>query len=150
MSWITLIATDLDAIVVAEQMDALRQEALRAGQGDPFDAVAPDVIRSVRAYIASNVGNQIDTEALTIPAELKLDVCYLIVSPMCGRLGIPLTDDQRAAVKRADDKMKLIAAGTLKVSNPDVPVTPAVQSGGNVEVVASTTRTASSRTLRNL
>lgn len=149
-TWITIAATDLNDYLVAEQVDALRTAALAVGQADPFGAVAPDVIRKVRAYIASNGSNQLSSGALSIPPELKLDVCYLIIDPMLGRLNIALTKDQERAVEGANETLKLIASGKLKVSKPDDAVKPTVQGGPAVQTASAATRRATRETMKGL
>jgi hypothetical protein len=111
----------------------LRTEALAAGQADPFGAVAPDVIRKVRMYIASNSANVVDAAELTLPPELKTDVCYLILAPLLGRLGIALTADQEKAIERAQSTLIGLRDSKLTVSKPASPVIPAVQSKTGVE-----------------
>lgn len=135
MSWISITADNLEAYLVAAQLTALRTEALDAGQADPFTEIMPDIVRKVRGYIASNPVNLLDTSELTIPPELKADVCYLIIAPMLGRLGIALTDDQRDQVKLAHTTLVALREKKLVVSRPLNPVVPDVQSAGGVETV---------------
>lgn len=127
MSWTALTAADLNDYLVAEQIDALRAEALAPGQADPFVKISADVIAKVRAYIASNRDNQVDSDAAKIPPELKIDVCYLILAPMLGRLGIALTKDQSDALALAQTTLVGLRDKKLVVSAPDDPVAPAVQ-----------------------
>ena len=140
MSWITLTASDLRAYLVAEQLTALQSEALGAGQADPFTELMPDVVRMIRAYIASNPVNRVDATELTLPPELKLDVTYLVIAPMLGRLGIPLTKDQSAALDRAHSTLIALRDQKLVVSQPDTAIAPAVQGGPSVELASAPTR----------
>jgi hypothetical protein len=150
MSWITLTAADLNAYLVAEQLTALRTEALAVGQADPFTEVMPDVVNMIRAYIASNPANQVDASALTLPPELKLDVSYLIIGPLLGRLGIALTKDQSAALERAHSTLIALRDKKLVVSRPATPVEPDVQSATGVVLASSSTRQASRTSLSAL
>lgn len=135
-AWITLSADDLRPIVIAEQLDALRGEALGVGQGDPFSEIAPPIVAKVRTFIASNPANVVDGNAATIPPELKLDVCYLILAPMLGRLGIALTKDQLKQVEIAHTTLVALRDKKLVVSMPDNAVAPDVQPKSGVEQVA--------------
>ena len=135
MPWLTLTASDLASYLVAEQLDALRSEALAVGQADPFDAISADVIRKVRSYIASNPLNQVDSAELTIPPELKLDVCTLIIAPMLGRLRLALTTDQQKQLDLAHSTLIALREKQLVVSKPDNPVAPAVQRPGSAQIV---------------
>lgn len=150
MSWITLTAADLNAYLVAEQLTALRTEALAVAQADPFTEVMPDVVNMIRAYIASNPANQVDAAALTLPPELKLDVSYLIIGPLLGRLGIALTKDQAAALERAHSTLIALRDRKLVVSRPATPVEPDVQDATGVVLAASSTRQASRTSLSAL
>lgn len=140
MPWITLTTADLEDYLVAAQVTALREEALGEGQTDPFDDILSGVVAKVRAAIASHASNDLDADTTKYPAELKGDVAMLVAEPMLGRLGIALTEDQVRQVKRADDTLLQIAMGKRKVSTPATPITPPVQSGDGLEVVAVPTR----------
>lgn len=149
-AWITISVNDLYPLMVSEQLDALRSEELAPGQADPFTEIAPAVIAKVRSYIGSNRENLVDSDPAKIPAELKLDVCYLVIAPMMIRLGLPLTSDQQKQVDLAHTTLIALRDKQLLVSKPDSPVTPNVQQGGSVQVVHSAPRSATSDTLRNL
>lgn len=149
-AWITLVATDLHDYLLAEQVTALRTEALAAGQADPFGAVAPDLIRKVRMYIASNPANTVDASELTLPPELKTDVCYLILGPLLGRLGIALTKDQETAIERAHSTLVGLRDGKLTVSKPTTPVLPDVQATTGVEQASPGRRQVSRDDLNSL
>lgn len=149
-AWITIIAANLNDYLVAEQVDALRTAALAAGQADPFTNVSADVIRKVRQYIASNPDNVVDATELTIPPELKIDVCHLIIAPMLGRLGIALTKDQDKQLDLAHSTLIALREKKLLVSKPVDAVEPDVQSNNGAELASSTTRRATTKALRAL
>ncbi len=139
-AWITIAVSDLNHLMLAEQLDALRQEALAPGQADPFTAIAPAVIAKVRAFIASNPENQVDSNEATVPPELKLDVCYIILAPMMIRLSQPLSVDQQKQLDIAHSTLVALREKKLLVSTPTDAVTPDVQGAGSVELASSTTR----------
>ena len=149
-AWISITADNLNDYLVAEQVEALREEALAEGQDDPFGPVATDVILKVRAYIASNPQNVVDAAALTIPPELKLDVCYLIIAPMLGRLGIALTKDQDKQLELAHSTLIALREKKLVVSSPVDAVAPEVQQPGGPQLVSSTKRKATRAKLAGL
>lgn len=149
-SWITLTAADLNAYLLAEQMDALREEALAPGQADPFTEIMPDVVRKIRQFIASNPENLVDAGELTLPPELKLDACYLIIAPMLGRLGMEMSKDQAAALERAHSTIIALREKKLVVSKPVTPVTPEVQGGTGADLVSAAPRQATARSLGKL
>lgn len=140
MSWISITPDHLKAYLVSAQLDALRTAALATGQGDPFAEVAPDVVAKVRQYIASNPANVLEAAENTIPPELKLDTVYLILAPMLGRLGIDLTEDQRAAVERAQATLSALRDRKLVVSRPAFGIAPSVQQAGGAQAVYSPRR----------
>ncbi len=150
MSWITLTTADLEDYLVAAQVTALREEALGAGQTDPFADILAGVVAKVRAAIASHSTNDLDADKATYPAELKGDVAMLVAESMLGRLGIALTEDQVRQVKRADEILLQIAIGKRKVSTPPNPITPPVQSGDGLQVVARQSRQPSTSDLSGL
>lgn len=148
--WITITAENLRAYLVAEQLDALREEALGEGQADPFSEIMPDVVSKIRQYIFSNSANQLDAAEFSIPPELKLDAIYLIMAPLLGRLGIAMTKDQSDAHEAARSTLIALREKKLLVSKPDNPITPAIQGGSGVELVSSTPRQANARSMRDL
>lgn len=148
--WITITAESLRAYLVAEQLTALQAEALAPGQAAPFTEIMPDVVRKIRAFIASNLDNQLDSGELTIPPELKLDASYLIIAGMLGRLGIAMTKDQADAHEAARSMLIALREKKLLVSKPTNPITPAVQGGTGVALVSSAPRQATANSLRNL
>jgi hypothetical protein len=150
MSWIQLTASDLLPLLVAEQLDALRTEALAPGQADPFTELAPAVIAKVRATIASNPANRVDADPATIPAELKLDTLHLILAALLARLGQPLTADQRRQLDATRATLTALREKKLLVSQPAAPVAPDVQSASAIELATSTARQATRATLRCL
>lgn len=150
MSWITLTAADLNDYLVAEQIDALRTEALAPGQADPFAQVAADVVAKVRAYISSNADNLVSADTTLIPPELKLDVAYLVIAPLLGRLGIGLTKDQTAALERAHSTLVGLRDKKLLVSKPADPVIPAVQGTFGAELASPGLRQVGARSLSRI
>lgn len=149
-SWILITVANLRAYLVAEQLDALREEALGEDQADPFTEIMPDVVRKIRQYIASNPANQVDEAELTLPPELKLDATYLIMAPMLGRLGIALTKDQSDAHEAARSTLIALREKKLVVSKPAAPVEPEVQAGGGVSLVSANKRVAGRKSLAGL
>lgn len=148
MPWLPLSPSDLRPLLVAEQLEALRTEALAPGQPDPFSELAPAVIAKVRAWIASNPANRVEADPATIPAELKLDVLHLILAPMLARLGQPLTADQRRQFDLAQSTLIALREKQLVVSQPASPIAPAVQSASSVELAATSVRQATRASLR--
>ena len=150
VTWIALIATDLNDYLVAEQLDALRSEALAPGQADPFTKIAADVINKVRSYIASNPNNLVSSTPLLIPPELKIDVAYLVLAPLLGRLGIALTKDQDKQLDLAHSTLIALREKKLLVSKPDDAVLPAVQGSTGVELASPGNRKATSKSLSGI
>jgi hypothetical protein len=149
-AWITLTADSLNAYLVAAQLTALRTKALAPGQADPFTEIAPDIIRKVRAYIASNPSNVVDAVELSIPAELKSDVCYLILAPLLGRLGLALTKDQAQQLDLAHSTLIALREKKLVVTKPDTAVAPDVQGGSGTEIISAPRREATRQTFDGL
>jgi len=149
-AWINISANDLRDYLLAEQVDALRSDERGAGQADPFINVSADIIRKVRSYIASNPENLVDSAELTIPPELKTDVCYLILAPLLGRLQIALSTDQGRMLDLAQTTLVALREKKLVVTRPDNAVAPAVQGGSAVELASSTRRQATRESLAGL
>lgn len=152
-NWTELSAEDLDDYKVAELMTALREEALRDGQSDPFDQLLADAAADIRRKIAANPRNQLDRATLKIPKGLKSLGCRRIIAAMKGRLEIALSEDERRQIDRDDADLNRIADGKDPVDTPDNPaptpdVVPAISSAA--ELITSTRRRFTGDSLRRL
>ncbi len=141
ISWVTITAADLKDYMVAAQVSALQTAALGAGQADPFNTIMPDVVARVRAKIASCEGNILSATPNSVPPELRMFTCHLILEGMQARLpGLKLTDEQKTIIEDAKRQLDRIADCDDEVSTPTDPAEPAIQSGAPAEIVTKSTR----------
>lgn len=127
MSWVQITEADLLKTKLAPLMSALRTAALATGQADPVVEITADVVRRVRAKVATCATNQVDEDTATLPASLKALACRMIVREAKGRLELELTQDERD--ERATDERELTAVARceLVVDQPDNATAPPVQ-----------------------
>jgi hypothetical protein len=151
MQWVVITANDLNDYLVGVQVDALRQTALADGQDDPFTRVMQDRANYVRRRIESNPSNRISATPYAVPPELKTGTCYLIIEALQPRLKLPLTEDQKKQIQKAEDYLNRIADEKDVVAIPDDPLEPSdAQSGGAISVVSSNTRRATREKMNGL
>lgn len=152
MSWITLTVDDIYTYLAADQVDALRMEALAVGQDDPLPQIIADVVERVRAEVRAYHGNQVSATEGTIPPELRSAVVALVIEAAQARLpGLELTSDQIRAGSYAKDLMRRVIIGEVPVTEPDDPLPqPASGPFGGVAVLGSRRGSLSSRSLAGL
>lgn len=150
MSWIVIIAEDLNDYLVADQVEAIRTAALGDGQTDRFAAVMPAVASRIRAEIQAG-DQEVSATANSIPDSLKMTACLLIIEAIQGGIpGLSLTEDQRTMIRDAREYLKRIASGEIKVEMPGDAAPNNTQSAGGAQVVSSTTRRMTRDTLGGL
>lgn len=150
MSWITITLADLNDARVAELVEALRTEALGAGQTDPMPRRIQTVIDEIRRCI--RFGNAIlDADVAKIPAGLKDMAVEKIVRGLKGRLLQPLTDDEKDAEKLYQRRLEQLTKGEWPVDTTDNPeATPTVTKTASSEVVDYDSRRVTRDDLRGL
>ncbi len=127
-NWIIITLADLNERKVAELIDALRQEALGAGQTDPMLGLIPDVTGQLRAAIAFSGKYELDATVTTVPASLRELAVKKITREMKGRLNLPLSDDEIADAKIWESRLKALIDYAWPVDPPDTALaTPATQ-----------------------
>jgi hypothetical protein len=140
-AWITLTANDLRAYQVAAIVTAAREEALGAGQADPFDEVMPDIIARIRAEVRGCTQNKVSNDPLTIPKDLKAIAIYLIIEAMQVRLNYALAEDLTNLVRDARKYLERVAKCEIPIGAPSDPeTTEDVQSTAGTPRICTPTR----------
>jgi hypothetical protein len=155
-AWKAIEKDDLKPFLVAAQVEALDTSALGAWQGPRFEEAMPRVAARVRGKIASARFNGKTTFRLSattdsVPPELFMATCLLIVQALQPGLSLPLTQDQKDQIASAEKDLDAVAAGKFAVSEPDDPQDPSpYQAGGFVQVVHANCRDATRDKMRGI
>lgn len=123
-NWFTPTSADLNDHKVAQLVDALRQEALAAGQTDPMPRIITEITNAVRGAIAFSGQYQLDADATTIPNGLKEEAVKKIVRVMKGRLEMPLSKDEQRDDEIYESRLKALVKGEWPVDAPDNVLSP--------------------------
>lgn len=116
-NWITISTQDVYDYLAAEQVEALRSEALGEEQADPLAAVIADTACRVRGEVAAYSKNTLDADKATIPPELRGAALALIVEASQARIpSLSLSTDQIRLANAARALLKRVAAGDFAVS----------------------------------
>ncbi|MDR0351771.1 MAG: hypothetical protein LBH49_04005 [Puniceicoccales bacterium] len=119
-NWIKIIPRDLYDYLVAEQVDALRKQALAKHQSDPLVEIIKDVSSMIRSEIKSNRQNTLSSSADALPVELKSVACSLILEIAQTRIpGLKLSEDQIRLANQSREHLKRVAKGDVFVSIPE-------------------------------
>lgn len=138
-AWTTIELTDLPNYLVGAQVSAINTAALAQGQTDRFTEIAGNVVTRIRNAISTS--NQVlSATAGTIPPEMKGAACYIIIGQLQTSLpGLKLTEDQKKQLDLAEQYVRDVAAGKMKVTMPTDPETaPDVQGGPTVRLLRAT------------
>jgi hypothetical protein len=123
-NWFTISAGDLNDHKVAELVDALRQEALAAGQTDPMPRIIAEVTNEVRNAIAFSGRYVLDATTTAIPNGLKEIAVKKVVRVMKGRLQQALDKDEERDADTYESRLKALVKGEWPVDEADVPLNP--------------------------
>lgn len=123
-NWFTPSSADLNDHKVALLVDALREEALAAGQTDPMPRIITEVTNAIRGAIAFSGNYQLDATAATIPNGLKEEAVKKIVRVMKGRLEMPLSKDEQRDDEIYESRLKALVKGEWPVDEPDTVLAP--------------------------
>ena len=138
MSWITLTETDIITKLSGPELAAMKTAALQSGQSSPLPEVISQVVREVRAYVASCNRNTVG-EGATIPDELLGAALIRIRFELATRLPVSslLTEDRRTANSNALTLLRDAAACKFAVEQPANATSEVIATGGSAKLITS-------------
>lgn len=116
--WITILKEDIEDFLLPSQLAMLTS---RMTQAEPtlLTTMIGDMVGRVRADIGATRTNQLSEEQDRIPAELRPQVCYLVIEALQSRIPcFQLSADQVRNAQNARARMEQIARGEIPVSRP--------------------------------
>ena len=115
-NWIEPVETDLAATLSQGEIDGFRANGALDGS-DPVASLLERTASLVRAAIASGGRCAKMGPKGTIPAGLVIPAMDYAMAKVLNRLDSPLSEDRRAALKRAEEIFDNIASGKVAVEN---------------------------------
>ena len=115
-NWVKPTEADLAASLSQGEVDAFRQD----GALDGSDPVAPLLDRTaafVRTSIASGGRCAKMGPAGTVPKGLVIPAMDYCMAKVLNRISVPLSEDRRNALKRAEELFEKIARGEIAVES---------------------------------
>jgi len=113
-NWRTASETDLAATLSQGEIDAYRRQGPLDG-GDPVAALLASTAALVRGWIASGGRCAKWGPGRSIPEGLMIPAMDYAMAKVLNRLDVPLNDDRRDALKRAEEIFDKIATGAIGV-----------------------------------
>ena len=110
-NWRTVDENDLAATLSQGEIDAFRPD----GPTDGSDAVAQllsSTVETVRGYISCNGAVRMGP-AGTIPRGLVIHAMDFAMAKVLNRIGVPLTEDRRKALEKAEGLFEKISQGVI-------------------------------------
>ena len=115
-NWIKPDETDLAANLSQGEIDAFRADGPLDGS-DPVPALLDRTVQLVRANIAAGGRCSKMGPAGTCPAGLVIPAMDYAMAKVLNRIDVPLSEDRRAALRRAEEIFDKLAAGALAVES---------------------------------
>lgn len=120
-NWTAITADDLKAAGHGAIVD--RARTLAVGSVDPVDDAIANAVARVRRAVQA--GNTLDSDADLVPRSLKSLIVRLVLFALMERIGMPLSEDQRATRKSDESDLLRIADRKVRVEPADDPSTTA-------------------------
>jgi len=110
-NWRTVDETDLAATLSQGEVDAFRADGPTDGS-DPVARLLDSTVDAVRGYISCNGAVRMGP-AGTIPRGLVIPAMDYAMGKVLNRIGVPLTEDRRKALERAEALFEKISRGEI-------------------------------------
>jgi len=110
-NWREVDETDLAATISQREIDAFREDGPLDGS-DPVARLLASTADTVRGYIGCNGAVRMGP-AGTIPRGLIIPAMDYAAAKVLNRIRVPLDDDRRTALERAENLFEKIAAGDI-------------------------------------
>ena len=110
-NWRTIEETDLAANVSQSEIDAYRADGALDGS-DPVRQLLVSTVDAVRGYISCNGSVRMGPSG-TIPRGLVIPAMDYAMGKVLNRIGVPLSEDRREALRKAQELFEKIAKGEI-------------------------------------
>ena len=110
-NWRTIEETDLAANVSQSEIDAYRADGALDGS-DPVRQLLVSTVDAVRGYISCNGSVRMGPSG-TIPRGLVIPAMDYAMGKVLNRNGVPLSEDRREALRKAQELFEKIAKGEI-------------------------------------
>jgi len=134
-NWIIITIDTLYEAKVAALIDSCDAAALAQGQPNRAPGIIQGVVDEIRNAVGSCETNRVDEDQTKIPKGLRDLAVDLIMARLNGTLNMALSDDERDNVAYRRRQLRDIATCSLKVEQPDTPVTPPIQAGPSSQLI---------------
>ena len=115
-NWIEPTESDLAASLSQGEIDAFRRDGALDGS-DPVSPLLKRTTSLVRTWIASGGRCAKMGPVGTIPAGLVIPAMDYTMAKVLNRINMPLSEDRRAALKRAEEIFDKIARGEIAMES---------------------------------
>ena len=110
-NWREVDENDLAASVSQGEIDAFRQDGALDGS-DPVARLLESTVALVRNYCSMNGSVRMGPPG-TIPAGLVIPAMDYAMAKVLNRLAVPLSEDRRSALRKAEETFDNIAKGVI-------------------------------------
>ena len=111
-NWRAVDETDLAATVSQGEIDAFRADGPTDGS-DPVARLLQSTVETVRGYISCNGAVRPMGPPGTLPRGLVIHSMDFAMAKVLNRIGVPLTEDRRKALEKAEGLFEKISQGVI-------------------------------------
>lgn len=110
--WVKVNENDLAACLSQGEIDAFRQDGALDGS-DPVAGLLVRTVSTVRGYISCNGRVRMEPLGQMIPEGLVIPAMDYAAAKILKRLNVPLSEDRREALRKAEELFDKIATGVI-------------------------------------
>jgi hypothetical protein len=110
--WVEVTESDLASTIAQSEIDAFRADGPLAGT-DPVVMLLKRTVSTVRGFISCNGGVRMEPSGIMLPEGLVLPAMDYAAAKLLKRINVPLSEDRREALRKAEELFDKIATGAI-------------------------------------
>lgn len=110
--WVEVTESDLASTIAQSEIDAFRADGPLDGS-DPVTQLLKRTVSTVRGFISCNGGVRMEPLGTMIPEGLVLPAMDYAAAKLLKRINVPLSEDRREALRKAEELFDKIATGAI-------------------------------------
>ena len=110
--WVEVTESDLASTIAQSEIDAYRADGPLDGS-DPVVQLLKRTVATVRGFISCNGGVRMEPFGSMIPEGLVLPAMDYAAAKLLKRINVPLSEDRREALRKAEELFDKIATGAI-------------------------------------
>lgn len=110
--WVEVTESDLASTIAQGEIDAFRADGPLDGS-DLVVMLLKRTVSTVRGFISCNGGVRMEPSGIMLPEGLVLPAMDYAAAKLLKRINVPLSEDRREALRKAEELFDKIATGAI-------------------------------------